>query len=78
MHRRSTVWAALGDDLRDSGLAAIERVILAHDPDRFGVPGRQILAVIDGMQKLPLECAAWRLGACFGDIQFPGLRIGDL
>src|SRR5262249_10286821 len=55
MHRGSSVWTPVGDNLRGPGVAAIERVILTHDPDRFGMPDRQVLAAIDGMPKLPHE-----------------------
>src|SRR4029077_9067399 len=73
MHRRAAVRAMMSDNLCSSGEAPIKRVILAHDPDRFGVPGRQVLAAIDGMPKLPHECAARSPGACCGYIEFRGL-----
>ena len=47
MHLRAAMRAAVIDDLRLPGLSPVEREILAHDADRFGMPFRQILAAHD-------------------------------
>src|SRR5215467_12944150 len=44
----------------------------------FGVPGRQVLAATDGMPKLPHEYSARSPGACCGDIELRGFRLGGL
>src|SRR5205085_3858316 len=55
MHLRAAMRAAVVDDLRMARLAAVEREILAHDADRFGMSRRQILGAMHRDPEAPHE-----------------------
>jgi hypothetical protein len=60
MDRRAPMRAAIVDDPRLTRCAAVERVVLAHDADRLGLTGCEILAAMDRVPELPQEDAARR------------------
>src|SRR5207248_1791139 len=70
MELRTAMRAAIVEDLGAPGLAAIERVVLAHDADRLRVPGREVLAAVHCRPELPHELAARRAGPRRGDVHF--------
>src|ERR1700688_2103801 len=59
-------------------MSAIERKILAHDADRLGLAGQQILAAIERVPELPHENAARRAGARGGDVDVGGFGLRGL
>src|ERR1700720_908951 len=59
-------------------MSAIERKILAHDADRLGVAGREILAAIEGGPELAHANAARRGGARGGDVDAGGFGFRGL
>src|SRR5204862_2071182 len=75
MHLCAAMRTSIIDDLRVSGLAAEQGVVLAHDPDRFGVAGFEVLAPINRHPELAHEFAARGAGKRCGSID---LRIAQL
>src|ERR1700683_4735378 len=69
MPRRAAMRTVGIDDLRAARMAAIERKVLAHDADRLGMAGGQILAAIERVPELPHENTAGRAGARGGDVR---------
>src|SRR5438105_5328792 len=64
----AAVRAAVIEDVRAAALAAVERVVLAHDADRLRVPGREIFAAMDGEPELAHEAPAGRARPRRGDV----------
>jgi len=71
MHLRAAVRTAIGDDLRLAALAAVQREILAHDPDRLGPALRQILAAVHWHPEPPHEPPARRVGPGAPEVDVP-------
>ena len=63
MHLRTAMRAAVGNDLRPPGAAAVERVILAHDADGLGFARPQVVAARDGEPEPAEEFATGRAGS---------------
>src|SRR5262245_6707734 len=68
MHHGPAMRAALRDDLRLAGLAAVERVVLAHDAERLGASGRQVGSIVERHPELAHELTARRSRTRTGDI----------
>src|SRR2546421_4529675 len=64
----AAVRAAVIEDVRAAALAAVQRVVLAHDADRLRVPGREIFAAMDGEPELAHEAPAGRARPRRGDV----------
>src|SRR5437763_1580424 len=73
MELRTAVRAAVVHHLGAAGLAAVERVVLAHDADRLRLAGLEIFAPSHRVPELPQELSAGRAGPRGGDVNLARL-----
>ncbi len=76
MHHGAAMRTTLGDNLCLAGVSAVERIVLAHDPDRLGAPGGQVGAVVERDPELTHELAARRPRPCARDIDVGRADVG--
>src|SRR6185437_6573775 len=78
MHLRAAMRATIVDDLRGAALAAIDREILAHDADRPGLAGRQVLGAHHRHPEPTHETAHRCARAGAGEVEIGPVLAGGL